>query len=233
MKIGIFWTGLKRADRRFRESWVVLFLSLTLSALTLNGCDTCDDERDDAWPIYTTEITSDIEADGDIGLTQDGILTISSAMDTGNILAGIDPLTGEEFRGFLDFPLRGSDGIPLNADIESATLEVFVSWMSDSPPGQIFPFIIDLIAFQPPILIADDFNRAIQSPLLTIPIDFYPSDVGYFVAIDVTTLMNEAQIEKLPDLQIRLLLDFSADSGLIEIEDSDFDTAPQLTVSYF
>ena len=66
-----------------------------------------------------------------------------------------------------------------------------------------------------------------------MPVDFYPSDVGSFVVIDVTALMDEAQMEELPDLQLRFLLDFSEATGLIEIDDSELETAPLLTVSYF
>jgi hypothetical protein len=213
----------------------VFYLALVLATAALNGCGSGSgsDERAVPLPIFVSEITSDIEADGDIGLTLDGIYSISSALDTGNVLAGIDPVTGEEFRGFLDFPLRGSDGVPLDAVIESATLEIFINGVSISAPDGILPFIIDLVDFQPPFLITDDFNRVVQPPLLTRPVDFFPSDVGSFVVIDVTALMDEAQIERLPDFQLRFLLDFSAASGLIEIDDSDLEIAPLLTVSYF
>ena len=142
-------------------------------------------------------------------------------------------MTGEEFRGFLDFPLGGVDGIPRDAVIESATLEIFIIGMSDSLPGEIFPFLIDLVDFQPPYLLAGDFSRAIQPPLLTMPVDFYPSDEGTLVVIDVTELVDEAQFLGLPDLQLRFLLDFSADTGLIEIDDADAATAPLLTVTYY
>jgi hypothetical protein len=105
--------------------------------------------------------------------------------------------------------------------------------MSDSQPGQIFPFLIDLVDFQPPYLVSGDFSRAIQPPLLTMPVKFYPSDEGHFVAIDVKELVDEAQYHGLPDLQLRFLLDFTADSGLIEINDADTDTAPLLRITYY
>jgi len=226
---GNFRAVLKRGDSGFLGTRVLFYLALAVVAL--NGCSSGSDDHDDPLPIFISEITSDIEADGDIGLSQDDIYAISSALDTGNVLAGIDPETGEEFRGFLDFPLRGSDGIPWDAVIESATLEVFISGVRVSAPDLILPFLVDLVDFQPPFLIADDFNRLIQPPLLTMPVDFFPSDAGSFVAIDVTALMDEAQIEQLPDLQLRFLLDFSATTGLIEIDDSDLENAPLLTVS--
>lgn len=210
-----------------------MFLVLILAATTLNGCGDCDDDCDDSLPVYVFEITSDIDADGDIGVTPDGEYTIATASDTGSVLAGVDPASGEEFRGFLDFPLRGSGGVPFNAVIESATLEIFIRGTTVSSQDQTIPFLIDLVDFQPPFLIEDDFDRVAQPSLLTMPVDFFSSDVGSFVVIDVTALMDEAQSERLPDLQLRFVLDFSEDTGLIEIEDDDIETAPLLTVSYF
>ncbi len=206
---------------------IVLYAVLVLAVFTLNGCGSDND------PLYYAEIVSDAYADGDIGLASGGSYTVSSAIDTGSVLAGVDPVTGEEYRGFLDFPLEGVDGIPLDAVIESATLELFISGMSDSLPGEIFLFLIDLVDFQPPYLVEGDFSRASQPPLLTMPIKFYPSDAGRFVAIDVTELLDEAQYQGLPDLQLRFLLDFSEDSGLIEIDNADAATAPLLKVTYY
>ncbi len=208
---------------------IVLYAVLVLALFTLNSCRS----KHDPLRTYDTEIVSDADADGDIGLALDDTYAISSVLDTGSVLAGVDPVTGEEFRGFLNFPLREVDGIPRNAVIESAPLESFIAGMSDSQPGQIFPFLIDLVDFQPPYLVAGDFSRAIQPSLLTIPIDFYPSDEGHFVVIDVTELVDEAQYHGLPDLQLRFLLDFSADSGLIEIDDAEVATAPLLRITYY
>jgi hypothetical protein len=220
---------LKRYNCGSLAGRIVLYAALVLAVIALNGCH----NDNDPLPTYYAEIVSDEYADGDIGLALDETFTVTTAIDTGSVLTGVDPMTGEEFRGFLDFPLGGVDGIPLDAVIESATLEVFIIGMSDSLPDEIFPFLIDLVDFQPPYLIEDDFSREIQPPLLTIPVDFYPSDVDNFVVIDVTELMDEAQFLGLPDLQLRFLLDFSADSGLIEIDDADVDTAPLLTVTYY
>ena len=105
------WIGLKRGNSDSPRSWTIFYLLLALAMVALNGCSSCDDDCDDPLPVYAADITSDIEADGDIGLALDGIYTIASALDTGSVLAGVDPVTGEEFRGFLDFPLRGIDGI--------------------------------------------------------------------------------------------------------------------------
>ena len=223
-------SGLKRNNGGSPAGRIVLYVTLVLAVAVLNGCNSGDDED---LRTYDTEIVSDADADGDIGLTLDDTYTVSSAIDTGSVLVGIDPVTGEEFRGFLDFPLGGADGIPLDAIIDSATLEVYITGTSDSLPDAIFPFLIDLVTFQPPYLIESDFNRLAQPALLTIPVDFYPSDAGSFVDIDVTALVSEAQSEGLPDVQLRLLLDFSTDSGLIEIDDSDIDRAPLLKVTYY
>jgi hypothetical protein len=207
---------------------IVSYAVLVLAVAALNGCR----KDNDPIPTYYAEIGSDVYADGDIGVGLDNTFTVSTAIDTGSVIAGVDPLTGEEFRGFLDFPLEGVDGIPSDAVIESATLEIFIIGMSASQPDGILPFLIDLVDFQPPYLIEGDFSRAIQPPLLTMPVDFHPSDAGSFVVIDVTELVDEAQFLGLPDLQLRFLLDFSADTGLIEIDDADIDTAPLLCVTY-
>ena len=222
---------LKKYNGGSRAGCIVLYAALVLAVIALNGCRN-DHDHYDPLPTYYTEIVSDEYSDGDIGLALDDTYTVSTAIDTGSVLAGVDPVTGEEFRGFLDFPLGGADGIPYDAVIESATLEIFIIGIFDSPPGDILPFLIDLVDFQPPYLIESDYSRAIQTPLLTIPVDFYPSDEGSFVAIDVTELLDEAQFSGLQDLQLRFLLDFSANTGLIEIDDAGVDTAPLLKVTY-
>jgi hypothetical protein len=223
------WIRLKKDNGGSMAGQIVLYTILVLAVFALNGCH----KDDDPLPTYDAEIVSDVYADGDIGLALDDTYTISTAIDTGSVFAGVDPLTGEEFRGFLDFPLGGVDGIPSNAVIESATLELFIVGMNDSQPGQIFPFLIDLVDFQPPYIVANDFSRAIQPALLTMPVNFYPSDDGHLVGIDVTELVDEAQFQGLPDLQLRFLLDFTADSGLIEIDDADSATAPLLKITYY
>jgi hypothetical protein len=232
MMAGNYRMRLKTGGRGPSGTRIAFCLVLVLAAASLVGCNVFIDNREDPPPTYEAQIISDDAADGDIELTPPDTFTVSSALDTGNVLAGIDPASGDEFRGFLDFPLRGTHGVPWDAAIESATLEIFISGVSVSSSDRILPFNIDLVEFQPPVLIADDFDRAVQPPLLTLPFDFYPSDAGAMVVIDVTALMNEAQSQGLQDFQLRFLLDYSADSGLIEIDDSDVETAPLLTVSY-
>jgi hypothetical protein len=232
--MGKFRLRLRTGSGSFPRMRMAYGLVLIIVTVALTGCVIASDAHEDPSPTYVAQIVSDDAADGDIALTPPATYTISSALDTGSVLAGIDPASGDEFRGFLDFPLRlGSQAVPLDAAIESATLEIFISGMSVSPSDRILPFMIDLVAFQPPLLITDDFSRVAQPPLLTMPFDFYPSDAGATVVINVTALMEEAQNQGLPDLQLRLFLDFSATSGLIEIDDSDLETAPLLTVSYF
>lgn len=230
--MGKYPLGLRTGSGGSLINKIALCLALVLVTVALAGCNIFIDNREDPPPIFVAQIVSDDSADGDIQLTPPATYTISSAQDTGNVLAGVDPASGDEFRGFLDFPLRGSHGVPLGAVIESATLEIFISGMRVSSSDRFLPFFIDLVAFQPPVLIADDFDRVVRPPLLAMPFDFYPSDEGAIVIINVTALMDEAQIQGLPDFQLRFLLDFDATSGLIEIEDGDLETAPLLTVSY-
>lgn len=211
----------------------VFGLALSLAMVLLAGCSGGDDDFDPPPPTFVAQFLSNPEVDGDIAFTPPATFTIASALTTGNILAGIDPVSGDEFRGFLHFPLRGFHGVPSGAVIESATLEIFISSLTIPFPEETLPLLIDLISFQPPEIIAGDFDRLEQPPLLTLPFDLFPSDAGTFVVIDVTALMDQAQIEGLPDFQLRLLLDFIAAEGLVEIEDGAAATAPLLTVEYF
>jgi hypothetical protein len=230
--MGKYWTELNSGSVSSPGIRVALFLALALVAAALTGCIVVVDNREDPSPTFTADITSDAAADGDIALSPSEIYTVSSALDTGDVLAGVDPVSGDEFRGFLDFPLRGTHGVPSNAVIKSAVLEIFINGISVSSADRILPFLIDLVAFQPPAIIVDDFDRLVQPALLTMPFDFYPSDAGAKVLIDITALMQEAQTEGLPDFQLRFLLDFTATSGLIEIDDRGLETAPLVTVSY-
>jgi hypothetical protein len=211
----------------------VLVLALVLAMVWVAGCGGGGDASDEPTPLFTARILSDQAADGDIAFSPPAAYAVSSALVTGNILAGIDPGSGDEFRGFLDFPLRGPHGVPSGANIESATLEIFINSLTIPIPDNTLPLLIDLVSFQPPALISSDFDRQAQPPLLSMPFDLLPSDEGAFVVIDVTALMDEAQIEGLPDFQLRLLLDFFATAGLVEIDDAAAGTAPLLTVTYF
>jgi hypothetical protein len=181
-----------------------------------------------------TEIFSDPGVDGDIAFdpTPPGTFTVSSVQTTKSVLAGIAPGSAVEYRGFLDFPLGGSGGVPSNASIVSATLEVFVRGVNANP-GATVPIVIDLVSFPPPLQ-ASDYSRQSTVAILSRTVDFFGSDQGNFVPIDVTSLMREAQRLNLPEFQVRLLLDLSASSGRIEIDDQPTvgSTAPLLTVEY-
>ena len=184
-------------------------------------------------PVFVAGIFSDQPTDGDIAF--DPFLqsyTITQGAET--LFFGIDDLDPNlpEYRAFLDFPLDGSTGeevIPINASIVSATLEVFINEVSFAP---IVPVLLDLVEY--PIrtpLRVEDFD---STPLLTRSLDFFDSDVGAYVSIDVTRLMREAQRLGLSDFQVRFVLDFVTDIGFVGIEDRPFDpsTAPLLTVRY-
>ncbi len=221
---------VKRKGLKTLTVWlVILFVSATLA--------NCRLEVDDGYPdppTYVAHIVSDVNADGDIAFSPPDTYTVSSAGATGTVLQGIDPGYSDEFRGFLNFPLRDSGGVPYYADIESATLEIFISGVTEIAAGAGVPFIIDLVSFQPSTLIASDFDRGIQPPLLSLLNDVYADDVGYAVIFDVTPLMIRAQQEGLLDLQIRMLLDKTFEAaGIFEIEDDLLDTAPLLTVAYY
>jgi hypothetical protein len=184
-----------------------------------------------------SQVFSDPNADGDIAHDPGPpeTFTISTASTTLGVLVGIAPLSAIEYRGFLDFPLSGAGGVPANATIVSATLEVFINQVLMAAPATTVPILIDLVSFQPPILIADDFSRVTQPPLTSRTFNIFSADARSTVPIDVTTLMREAQRLGLPDFQVRLLLDLTATSGQIEIDDRPTvsATAPLLTVEYF
>jgi hypothetical protein len=204
-------------------------LALLSALLVVTACG--GGGSDDSPRLRTTQILSDNGVDGDISFTEPNTYVITSATVSGNVFVGIDPGTDPELRAFLHFPLGGSNGVPIDASIESATLEVFVNGMTLPVSENIMPLLIDLIDYEPPI-VASDYSRSLQPALLTLPFDFFLSDVGRFVRIDVTALMQQAQTERLPYFQLRLLLDLAVSEGLMEIDDSDADYAPLLTVEY-
>jgi hypothetical protein len=187
-----------------------------------------------------THILTDPAYDGDIEQTSSTSFTVTQGMSptVQNVFAGIDPTGGTEFRAFLDFPLGGPGGVPGNAVIDSAFLEVYVD--SLDPVTGTLPLRVDLVAFQPPNLIATDFDRAQQPALASVIVtpDISSSDVGTFVPIDVTSLMIEAQRRGLVDFQVRIMEDLGpAIPVLMSIDDSTGpnrpNRAPLLTVTYF
>ncbi len=207
-------------------------------ALILTGCGGGDGGVRPP-PSVTIQISSDPAFDGDIQKTSSTSFTVTQGMSATvqSVLSGIDPVSQTEFRAFLDFPLGGAGGVPRSAMIERASLDIFID--SLRPTTGTIPLLIELVSFQPPTLIATDFDRTLQPPLAFISVSppFTPSDVGTNVSIDVTSLMVDAQNRGLNDFQVRILEEGPAIPALIEINDStgaDRATrAPVLTVTYF
>lgn len=206
-------------------------------ALVLSGCG----GGDDGPPVFTATILSDQPSDGDIAF--DSLFNSYTVIQgPGILLFGIDALgpNQPEYRAFLDFPLNGSTGedvLPLNASIVSAVVQLSI--VSVEFRGTI-PTLLDLITYPVGGLAPADFN----SLPLTFPggapasqaFDFFSSDAGFDVAIEVTSLMREAQRRGLADFQLRFLLDFVPNAaGLVGIDDRPTVTvtAPILIVRYF
>lgn len=203
-------------------------------ALALAGCGGVESR-----PVFIAQILSDQSTDGDIAF-YDAIFTSTNGPDT--LFFGIDNNDPNfpEYRAFLDFPLDGSTGqdiVPAGAEIVSATMEVFINRVDFA--ADTVPTLIDLVTYPISELTATDFD----SLPLTFPggafaflaLDFFLSDQGNYVAIDVTSLLREAQRRGLPDFQVRFLLDFVTNPvGFVGIEDRPNIalTAPLLTVEY-
>lgn len=222
---------IENKGKILNERWALRLGVIFMVAMLVNCRVEYHDDYDPA-PKYEIQIASDPDADGDIAFSPPDNVTVTSASATGSVLAGISPVFEDEFRGFLSFPLRGTQGVPLYADIESATLEIFISDVAEFSPGKGVPLLIDLVSFSPHTLIASDFDRA---PLLTLYSNIvFANDAGFFLSFDVTPLMVEAQRRDLDNFQIRISLDSAlASSGFIEIEDNVLKTAPLLTVTYY
>jgi hypothetical protein len=215
-------------------------LAVACAATGLAGCGGDGDAGIGPPPLLTTQIQSDPGFDGDIEQTSPITFTVTQGMSptVQSVFAGIDPVARTEFRAFLDFPLTGSGGVPGNANIDSAFLDVYIN--SLQPTVGTLPILIELVSFQPPTLIETDFDRTIQPPLASLVVSppFAQSDVGTNVSIDVTDLMIEAQRRGLVDFQVRIMEDLGpAIPILLEINDTTganrASLAPLLTVNYF
>jgi hypothetical protein len=214
-----------------------LAIAVAVAALGLTGCGGGDREL---MPAIMTQILSDPSFDGDIEQTSADSYTVTQGMSANvqSVLAGIDPVAQTEFRAFLDFPLSGPQGVPGDAVIDSAYLEIYVD--NIEPTNGSIPILVDLVSFQPPTLIESDFDRVAQPSLASARISgqISTSDVGRYVTVDVTQLMIVAQRAGLPDFQVRILEDLGpAIPVLISINDTTgaarSDRAPLLTVTYF
>jgi len=176
-----------------------------------------DDSVADTAPILTVDfvdsvlgpgralILSDPVSDGDIAFDPVQSVFIVTT-NVNSLFFGVDSFDRNlpEFRAFLTFPLDGSteqDIVPSGATITNATVEFFVTEVSFAG---IVPTFMDLIEYGFQNLLAQDFN----APVIDFRVlDFFSSDVGNFVLIDVTPLMQTAQALDLFDFQIRLSLD--------------------------
>jgi hypothetical protein len=204
-----------------------LLCILAVMLLTLSCGDGSDPQ-----PVIVAGIFSDQPTDGDIAY--DPVLqSFTITNGAGTLYFGIDDLDPNlpEYRAFLDFPLDGSTGgevIPAKAEIVSATLEVFINEVGFAP---IVPALLDLVSYPITGLRVEDFD---SSPLLYQSVNFFASDLGTIVSIDVTPLMRETQRLGFMDFQVRFVLDFVTNVGFVGIEDlpSVFATAPLLIVSY-
>lgn len=218
----------------------IFVIALASALLSLSGCGGGYDDDYIEPRRFTTEILSDSSFDGDIEETSPGIFTVTQGMSPNvqSVFAGIDPVGGTEFRAFLNFPLTGSQGVPANAFIDSAFLEIYINELL--PTTGRLPVRVDLVAFQPPTLIGTDFDRVQQPALASVIVspDISSADVGTLVSINVTSLMVEAQRRGLVDFQVRIMEDLGpAIPVLMIIDDSTgsdrASRAPLLTVTYF
>ena len=145
----------------------------------------------------TAEILSDPLSDGDIAF--DPVRSVLTVMTNATTLFfGVDSFDRNlpEFKAFLTFPL---DVVPPGVPIISARVEFFVTEVSFAG---IIPTFLDLVPYG--VLGAEDFDATF---LDFQSLDFFSSDAGNFVLIDVTPLMQTAQAQNLLDFQIRLSLD--------------------------
>jgi hypothetical protein len=215
---------------------ILVFISLALMS--------CGHDHNSS-PTFVTQILSDPTVDGDIELSSSGVFTVTQGSNTGgSVFAGINPdstmTAPDEFRAFLDFPLTGRGGVPINAIIISATLDIVINNVFLQVPTDTIPIRIELVSLPGLTLVQDDFSRtslrAIAFTTIEPPIS--SADAGKHVFVDVTSLMVQAQNLGLPDFQVRILEDLEASfPGLIEINDTTGPDraalAPLLQVEYF
>ena len=136
----------------------LLRLAAVSALLALAGCGGGSDNPPET---FQTQIYSDSGLDGDIEQTSATTATVTQGMGPGvqSVFAGINPDTGTEFRAFLHFPLEGPNGVPADARIDSAFLEIFIDDLR--PTNAVVPVRIELVSFQQPML-ATDFDRTAQ-----------------------------------------------------------------------
>ena len=223
--------------KRTSRAIIMVFISLALMS--------CGHDHN-ASPTFVTQILSDPTFNGDIELSSSGVFTVTQGSNTGgSVFAGINPTstitTPDEFRAFLDFPLTGRGGVPGNAVIVSATLDIVINNVFLQVPTDTIPIRIELVSLPGLTLVQDDFSRTLLQAIAftTIEPPISLADASNHVSVDVTSLMVQAQNLGLPDFQVRILEDLGAPfPGLIEINDTTEPTtrgllAPLLQVEYF
>jgi hypothetical protein len=220
-----------------RKIWILGLVGVL--ALVLAGCGGGDSRSQ----LFVFEQLSDQAVDADIAYTGVGSPTIFPASSTGTLQIGVDG-GGTEYRGFLDFPIAGK--IPLNADVQSAYVEVFVGSV---PFGANVPVLMELVDFIPP-LVASDYFREPPAPFLPPVLgrsifSFRPSDAvpppgsppgasRLPVRIEVTSLFREALLRGQPEFQLRILLALGVPGpAIVQLDDDVAQTAPLLRVEYF
>jgi hypothetical protein len=156
----------------------------------------------------TVKILSDLASDGDISF--DSVLsTFSFTRGPSTVLFGIDSFNANlpEYRAFLTFPLDGSTlqpVVPGDASIVSADIQVFVNFLDFA---SAVPTFLDMVEYPFRGLTEVDYDT---DPLAFLPVfDFLATDAGKFVGIPVTSLMQQAQVLQLFDLQVRFSRDMS------------------------
>jgi len=220
-----------------KDRQVCVAISVFCALLCLAGCG--GNDAVGIPPSVVTNILSNPRFDGDIEQVSPTSYAVTQGMTptVQSVFAGIDPTARTEFRAFLNFPLGGSGGVPLNAIIDGAFLEVLVD--NVIPGNGSVPIRVELVAFQPPTLIGTDFDRTALPPLGAVLVsgNVTAADIGQFVPVDVTSLMILAQQRGLPEFQVRIMENLGPPSfTLIEIDDAITADRPQraplLTVSY-
>jgi hypothetical protein len=127
--------------------------------------------------------------------------------------------------------------VPLHAFIDSAFLELLVD--NVIPVNGRIPVRVELVAFQPPTLIGTDFDRSFLPPLGAVLVNgnVTAADIGWFVPVDVTSLMIQAQQRGLVDFQVRIMQDLGPAIFTLMVIDNPItpdrpQRAPLLTVTY-
>jgi hypothetical protein len=230
--------GRQRTTLLVNNTLVGVAVSMVCVLLGVAGCGGSGSGTTQP-PSIVTHILSNPRFDGDIQQIGPASYIVTQGMSTSvqSVLAGIDPSSRTEFRAFLNFPLGGFGGVPANAFIVSAFLEVLVDNLI--PANGSVPIRVELVAFQPPTLIGTDFSRTALPPLAAVLIagNVTGADIGQFVPVDVTSLMIRAQQLGLVDFQVRIMEDLGPASFTLVVIDDPItpdrpQRAPLLTVTY-